>query len=216
MAKYTKKLTEEIVSLIEEDTYSIKEICSNLKISRKSFYEWKEAKPEFKKAIDRAVERRDEKLMMTARRSLKKKLEGYTLTETRTTYVPDKNNPEKLVLKSQVIKQKEYAPDMHAIKLILSQGDRADDSKEKNRSSALTIIVQDPKAASQLNQLREDLMSGNLKERKEERETGSAPGQSQEIAPATDKQVVRPEPKKEEKPVRVRDYSLPSGYLYRG
>ena len=215
MAKYTERLTEKIVSLIEEDTYSIKEICSNLKISRKSFYEWKETKPDFKKAIDRAVERRDNKLLMVARRSLKKKLEGYTLTETRTTYVPDKDNPEKLLLKSQVVKQKEYAPDVHAIKLILSQGDRTDDSKEKNRSSALTIIVRDPKAASQLNRLREDLMSGGLKERKEERQADPASGQPQETIPAADKNVT-PEPKKEDKPVRVRDYSVPPGYLYRG
>lgn len=30
MAKYTEKLAEKIVSLIEEDTYSITEICKHL------------------------------------------------------------------------------------------------------------------------------------------------------------------------------------------
>ena len=92
MAKYTEKLAEKIVSLIEEDTFSITEICKHLKITRKSFYEWRDKKPEFRKAIEAAIESRDETLAITARRSLKKKLEGYTLTEIRTTYVPDKEN----------------------------------------------------------------------------------------------------------------------------
>ena len=215
MAKYTEKLTQKITSLIEEDTYSIKEICSILKISRKSFYEWKETKPEFKKAIDRAVEHRDEKLLMVARRSLKRKLEGYTLTETRTTYVPDKNNPEKLVLKSQVVKQKEYAPDTHAIKLTLSQNSEVTD-KEKSTSPGLTIVLQDPKAADQLNQLRETLMDTSPERKREEREVDTVSGKPQTITPIADKQVAPPEPEKEEKPARVRDYTVPPGYLYRG
>ncbi|MFV0331983.1 MAG: transposase, partial [Dysgonomonas sp.] len=66
MAKYTDRLVEKIVSLIEEDTFSISEICSILKISRKSFYEWKDTKPEFKEAIEKATEHRDDKLLMTA------------------------------------------------------------------------------------------------------------------------------------------------------
>ena len=67
MAKYTEKLVEKIVTLIEADTYSISEICSILKISRKSFYEWKDTKPEFREAIEKAIDRRDDKLLMLAR-----------------------------------------------------------------------------------------------------------------------------------------------------
>ena len=64
--------------------------------------------------------------------ALKKKLEGYTLTETRTFYVPDKSNSEKLVLKSRTVRQKEYAPDTHAIKLVLLQNE----AKEEKEAEA--------------------------------------------------------------------------------
>lgn len=83
MAKYTERLVERIISFIEEDTYSISEICNALNINRKTFYEWRKTKPEFNEAVERAIECRDDKLLMVARNSLKKKLEGYTLTETR-------------------------------------------------------------------------------------------------------------------------------------
>ena len=160
MAKYTERLAEKIVSLIEEDTYSITEICKHLKITRKSFYEWRDKKPEFRKAIEAAIESRDETLAITARRSLKKKLEGYTLTEIRTTYVPDKENPDKLVLKTRVVRQKEYAPDTHAIRLVLLHNETKEEENKEHKP--LTIIVQDPKTRDSLNELREKLMNNNV------------------------------------------------------
>ncbi|NDV94542.1 hypothetical protein D0T84_06350 [Dysgonomonas sp. 521] len=157
MAKYTEELTEKIVSLIEEDTYTVTEICNHLKITRKSFYEWKEKKPEFREAINKAIERRNEALGIIARNSLKRKLEGYTLTEVRTTYIPDKDNPDKLILKSQVVKEKEYAPDTHAIRLTLLPSDTKSIGV-KEEPAALTIIVRDTKTAEQLNLLQNNLM----------------------------------------------------------
>lgn len=214
MAKYTDKLVERIVSLIEEDTFSISEICSILKISRKSFYEWKDTKPEFKEAIDKAAEHRNDKLLMTARKSLKRKLEGYTLTETRTTYIPDKDNPEKLILKSQVVRQKEYAPDTHAIKLTLLHNDKSADNNQKNVPPALTIVVNDPKTVEQLNLLREDLINNRPKEKSEPAEPEVKTEEVESSAPAdianTD---IKPIP---EKIAKLRDYSVPQGYLYRG
>jgi len=157
MSKFTEKLQKEIVSLIEADTYSITEICSQLKISRKSFYEWQDTKPEFREAIQKAKEQREDKLLMTARRSLKKKLEGYTLTEIRTTYIPDKNNPDKLVLKSKIVREREFAPDTQAIKLVLTRNDARHTEEEEKKETPWNIIVRSQESADQLTQLRENL-----------------------------------------------------------
>ena len=221
MAKYTERLAEKIVSLIEEDTFSITEICKHLKITRKSFYEWRDKKPEFRKAIEAAIESRDEALAITARRSLKKKLEGYTLTEIRTTYVPDKENPDKLVLKTRVVRQKEYAPDTHAIRLVLLHNETKEE-ENKEHSQPLTIIVQDPKTKDSLNELREKLMSGASFEKKiEKKEAVSEPteqvsdsGNLQDVQIEDEEETIAQE-KKESEYVFIRDYCLPPPHLYR-
>ncbi len=222
MAKYTERLAEKIVSLIEEDTYSITEICKHLKITRKSFYEWRDKKPEFRKAIEAAIESRDETLTITARRSLKKKLEGYTLTEVRTTYVPDKENPDKLVLKTRVVRQKEYAPDTHAIRLVLSHNETKEE-ENKEHSQPLTIIVQDPKTRDSLNELREKLMNNNVPvEKKIEKEEFISEPTEQISDSASlpdthiekEKETITQE-KEESEYVFIRDYCLPPPHLYR-
>ena len=221
MAKYIERLAEKIVSLIEEDTYSITEICKHLKITRKSFYEWRDKKPEFRKAIVAAIESRDETLAITARRSLKKKLEGYTLTEVRTTNVPDKENPDKLVLKTRVVRQKEYAPDTHAIRLVLSHNETKEE-ENKEHSQPLTIIVQDPKTRDSLNELREKLMNNAPFEKKIEREElisepterVSNPDNLQDVQIEDEGETVTQE-KEESEYVFIRDYCLPPPHLYR-
>jgi len=221
MAKYTEKLAEKIVSLIEEDTYSITEICKHLKITRKSFYEWRDKKPEFRKAIEAAIESRDETLAITARRSLKKKLEGYTLTEIWTTYVPDKENPEKLVLKTRVVRQKEYAPDTHAIRLVLLHNETKEEENKEHKP--LTIIVQDPKTRDSLNELREKLMNNNVPVEKkiEKEEFISEPTEKishsdnlQDVQIEEDDETVT-QKKEESEYVFIRDYCLPPPHLYR-
>ena len=58
MGKYTQKLVEKISSLIEEDNYTITEICRIVGISRNVFYEWRTTKPEFSEALNQAFEAR--------------------------------------------------------------------------------------------------------------------------------------------------------------
>ncbi len=221
MAKYTEKLAEKIVSLIEEDTYSITEICKHLKITRKSFYEWRDKKPEFRKAIEAAIESRDETLAITARRSLRKKLEGYTLTEIWTTYVPDKENPDKLVLKNRVVRQKEYAPDTHAIRLVLLHNETKEEENKEHKP--LTIIVQDPKTRDSLNELREKLMNNNvpIEKKIEKEEFISEPTERMSDSaslPDThieEKGETVSQEKEESEYVFIRDYCLPPPHLYR-
>ncbi|MDR2954207.1 MAG: hypothetical protein LBV43_03915, partial [Prevotella sp.] len=74
--KYTEKLVNTMINMIETDLFTIAEICESLDISRKTYYQWYENKPEFRKAIEEAKERCEEMLVALARRSLKEKLEG--------------------------------------------------------------------------------------------------------------------------------------------
>ncbi|MDR2956268.1 MAG: hypothetical protein LBV43_14430 [Prevotella sp.] len=129
--KYSERLVNKIVSLIEGDSYSITEICEVVKINRKTFYEWRDTKPEFRKAIEEAEERRDEELMITARRSLRRKPEGYTLRETKREYVPAVSNPQHFILTKEVVKEKEYPADTAAIKMMLERNDRKKKEKEE-------------------------------------------------------------------------------------
>lgn len=223
MAKYTERLVERIISFIEEDTYSISEICNTLYINRKTFYEWRKTKPEFNEAVERAMESRDDKLLMLARNSLKKKLEGYTLTETRTIYVPDKSNPEKLVLKSRTVRQKEYAPDTHAIKLVLLQNEAKEKKEaEYKHEPALTIVVRDPTTAESLNLLRENLRNSHSVEQKKKEAVVDDQPMKPSDKPLAVKDVdteVEPQPKKKPKHVTIPNQNtgpLPPGYRYRG
>ncbi|MFR0676550.1 bacteriophage terminase small subunit [Dysgonomonas mossii] len=223
MAKYTERLVERIISFIEEDTYSISEICNALNINRKTFYEWRKTKPEFNEAVERAMESRDDKLLMLARNSLKKKLEGYTLTETRTIYVPDKSNPEKLVLKSRTVRQKEYAPDTHAIKLVLLQNEAKEKKEaEYKHEPALTIVVRDPTTAESLNLLRENLRNSHSVEQKKKEAVVDDQPMKPSDKPLAVKDVdteVEPQPKKKPKHVTIPNLNtgpLPPGYRYRG
>ena len=223
MAKYTERLVERIISFIEEDTYSISEICNALNINRKTFYEWRKTKPEFNMAVERAMECRDDKLLMVARNSLKKKLEGYTLTETRTIYVPDKSNPEKLVLKSHTVRQKEYAPDTHAIKLVLLQNEAKEEKEaEYKHEPALTIVVRDPTTAESLNLLRENLRNNHSVEQKKKEAVVDDKPIKPSDKPLAIKEAdteVEPQPKKKPKHVTIPNLNtgpLPPGYRYRG
>ncbi len=162
MAKYSEKLAGKIITLIEDNNYTISEVCKILSISRKSFYEWKNFKPEFARQLDEAMDRRDEKLMMGARKALQRKIEGYTLTEKKTTYIPDKDDPSQLIVKNVVVKEKEYAPDTRSIKLILKRYDEKMDKKEETnvQPKQLTFVANNEKTAESLRILRDRLQNG--------------------------------------------------------
>lgn len=214
MAKYSEKLAEKIARLIEEDSYTVSEICNMLGISRKSFYKWKEDKAEFKASLTEAEERRNEKFMVKARKSLKMKLEGYTLIEERITYIPDDNDPSGWKPKSKVIRKKEYAPDDSAIRFVL-QGDNGKDSGYKHKETVLNITVQDPKTADMVTFLKESILRNNyLKKGEPETEIDIEPQPTKEI------KEVNPEPEEHQPSEKVKDEpvweNVPPGYRRRG
>jgi len=150
MAKYRKELVSEIVSLIESDIYTVKEICQVARISRQSFYDWMENKPDFKQAVDEAMHQRDEMLVSIARASLRKKLEGYTLEEEKITYVPAKSNPNVQIEKSRVVKKKQYPPDLAATKYVLERAEKKKEKRDSPEHQPTILQVPDQQTADNL------------------------------------------------------------------
>lgn len=124
MGKFSKKIAKEIIDFIELDMYTITEICNILNISRKTFYNWLESDAKFRKEVEDAKERAEEKLLMEARRALRSKLERYKVEETVITYVPDENEPTGFRIKKKVVKIKDIPPSSKDIERVIERADR--------------------------------------------------------------------------------------------
>ncbi|MBD8387578.1 MULTISPECIES: transposase [Dysgonomonas] len=129
MAKYSDRLVEKIVRLIEEDTYTISEICDALRISRNTFYEWKSTKPEFSQALEDAEARRDSSLAILARRSLREQLEGYVEITEKIVYQDDGYDGQ--TMKSKTVTKKKVAAKASVIKLALEHSDSKKEESNK-------------------------------------------------------------------------------------
>ncbi|MFV0311463.1 MAG: phBC6A51 family helix-turn-helix protein [Dysgonomonas sp.] len=150
--KYKEKTASEIIRMIEQDLCSISEICKTFKISRKTFYEWKKEKPEFKEAVEEAIDHREDVMIASARIGLKQLLEGYIQKKEKISYIPDKNDPVNDVEKCRVVEKKFCPPSIRAIKYVL---DREERKKEKQQLESwekrpLVIEVQDEETRRQL------------------------------------------------------------------
>jgi len=143
--KYSEKLVDKIVRLIEQDNYTITEICRTLKLTTKTFYDWKKTRNDFRKAIEQAEDRRDEYLATLVRHSLRDQLEGYIEVTERITYEDDGWGGEKI--KNRVVTKRKRAPNAHVMKLVL---DRQDKKKEKQNETERTVrpfVLKFPKEA---------------------------------------------------------------------
>ena len=226
--KYTDKLAVRIVEMIEQDLCSISEICKSFKISRKTFYEWKKAKPGFKEAVEEAIDHREDVMIASARIGLKQLLEGYVQKKEKITYVPDKNDPVNDVEKCRVVEKKFCPPSIRAIKYVL---DREERKKDKDRLSAserrpLVIEVQDEDTKRELMILQENGFrpGGSLNpevvaavDRKLEEELKVANGQKQTEQGQVMEQtpVAQPSAAPVEKPKSNPYPFLPPGYTSR-
>lgn len=162
MGKYTQKLVEKISSLIEEDNYTITEICRIVGISRNVFYEWRTTKPEFSESLDRAFDAREERLRQQARKSMRQKLEGQKQIETKITYTAskDSDDPHTLVVKEYVVKEKYCLPETSAIIHSLSGGyNEAKSGKQPISRSPLVIQVDNEKTKCDMERLQQRLSS---------------------------------------------------------
>ena len=79
--KYTPKIVERICELVAKDTYSVPELCRAVGIDEATFYRWKNDKSEFCEALEKAEDKRLAFFATEAKRSLLKKIQGYTVQE---------------------------------------------------------------------------------------------------------------------------------------
>jgi transposase-like protein len=127
MAKYGKNITKKIVELIKSDNYTIAEICQQCGITPSTFHEWQKEHEEFALAVSEAKEARMQFFVAEAKKSLLKKIQGYTVQEKHTTMVDSKekdaNGKPKPKIKEQKIVDKHFQPDTAAIIFTLTNGD---------------------------------------------------------------------------------------------
>ena len=127
MAKFSKKTVEKIVGLVKSDTYTIAEICRQVGITPKTYHAWINDYPDFADAVERARDERLQMMVIEAKKSLMKKIQGYEVTETKVITVPgnkkdEKGNP-KPIIKEQTTTKKHIQPDTAAIIFTLTNGD---------------------------------------------------------------------------------------------
>ena len=148
MSKYSEKIKSQICKLIEEDTYTIPEICKNVGIAERTFHKWKNEISEFSEAIEQATKNRNEKFAQTARKSLLKKISGFDVTETKITHTRDKKTGE-MVEKEVVKTTKRIIPDTSALIFALTNTDssnwstRTDKMSEDKERAKIVITIPD-------------------------------------------------------------------------
>jgi hypothetical protein len=134
--KYNKKTIARICDLIRADTFTVKEICEQVGISQKSYFQWMNEHEEFAAAVDEAKEERNQIMLVEAKKSLRRKLVGYDAKETRVVTIPSKEldergNP-KPRIKEQITTTKHVAADTAAIIFTLTN---LDPENWRNRQS---------------------------------------------------------------------------------
>ncbi len=132
MAKYGKSIVKEIVELIKSDTFTIAEICQRVGITHTTFHDWMNEHEEFAIAVRDAKEARMQFFVAEARKSLLKKIQGYTVQEKHTTHVdtgkkeidPETGKKKSIIkIKEQKTVDKHFQPDTAAIIFTLTNGD---------------------------------------------------------------------------------------------
>lgn len=127
MAKFSKKTVDMIVGLVKSDTYTIAEICRQVGITPKTYHQWVNDCPDFADAIEQAKAERMQAMVIEAKKSLMKKIQGYDVTETKVVTIPGKQKDEKgnpkPIIKEQTTTKKHIQPDTAAIIFTLTNGD---------------------------------------------------------------------------------------------
>lgn len=126
-SKYKPEAAEKIVEMLKSDTYTITEVCKAAGISTNTYRNWRRDDEEFVKAINDAEEERMDFFLAEAKKGLLKKIQGYTVEETKVVTVPskelDENGRPKPKIKEQTTVRKYIAPDTAAIIFTLINGE---------------------------------------------------------------------------------------------
>lgn len=127
MGAMTKKVRDKICELYRSDTYTASEVCSIVGVSRPTYYKYINSHQEYADAIEIAKTERMEFFTVEAKKSLLKKIRGYTIEEKKTVTAPskilDKNGVPKPRIKEHTVTKKYVQPDTAAIIFTLTNGD---------------------------------------------------------------------------------------------
>ena len=110
-----EEAVEKIVEMLRSDTYNVGELCRAVGIATRTYYNWKSCDEEFVKAINDAKKERMDYFVTEAEKSTLKKIQGYTVEETKVVTVPskelDENGRPKPRIKEQTTVKKHIPPD---------------------------------------------------------------------------------------------------------
>ena len=141
MSKYCPEIVSKICELIEKDSFTDKEICQQVGIAESTFYDWKEKKSEFSELLKKAELKFLKFIAIEARKSLVKKVQGYTVQEKRTVYASElKDGQSKPRIKEQTITDKHYQPDTVAIIFALCNQDSENFKNKQSTEVSVTSI----------------------------------------------------------------------------
>lgn len=136
--KYNKEIVEKICLLIKTDSYTVAEICEQVSINQDTYYDWLKKKPEFSDSIKKAKGEFDDFLLAECKKSLVKKIRGYTVQEKKTvtadTGKRDENDKPIVRVKEHSVTDKHYQPDTAAIIFTLCNRD-PDNWKNRQESN---------------------------------------------------------------------------------
>ena len=122
-----EETVEKIVEMLRSDTYTVTELCKAVGMATRTYYERKRKDNDFVKAIKDAKEERMQYFVAEAKKSLLKKIQGYTVDETKVVTVPskelDENGRPKPKIKEQTTVKKHIAPDTAAVIFTLTNGE---------------------------------------------------------------------------------------------
>lgn len=128
MAKYNKKLVDELCELLSTGKHTIADSCKKVGLSESLFYKWKNDKLEFLEAVKKAEAKRLVSFKEMATSGLAKLLDMHEFEEVSTEYENDKNgNP---IIKRQKRVKKKIMPNPTAVIFTLTN---LDSDNWKNR-----------------------------------------------------------------------------------
>lgn len=118
--KKSEKIKKGICDTVRELNPTVRALCRQFGITTRTFYYWKSNDEEFRKAYEQAVRAYLTGLNIDAKRSLKKLVTGFFVTDTKTVYGPGTDGAEIL----QVIEiKREIPPSVEAVKFALTNLD---------------------------------------------------------------------------------------------
>lgn len=147
------KIKDRIAELMEEDMYTISQICEMVGIGRKTFYRWRETDCEFAQILAEAEQRRGEALRQKARSLIRRKMDGYTQRIERTVYIPSDDDPAQLIIKQHVVTEKNIEPDMRFLMQLLAGDKDMPTPKKVAESVPFAIKVSSEKTGKDIEEL---------------------------------------------------------------